>query len=157
MASRGVNKVILVGNLCADPESRAMPSGAVVTNMRLATSEVWRDKDTGEQKEKSEFHSICVFGKLAEIAAQYPKKGAKVYIEGKLQTRKWQDKDGNDRYTTEIVANEMQMLDRRDAGDSQGQPQRQAAPQQARPAAPQQQMQRGAPPPTDDYDDSVPF
>ena len=157
MASRGVNKVTIIGLLGADPETRYLPSGAAVTNIRVATSEVWKDKDTGEQKEKTEWHSIGFFGKLAEIAGQYLKKGAKVYIEGKLQTRKWQDKDGNDRYSTEIVANEMQMLDRRGDGDNQGQPQLQSAPQQSRPAAPQPQMQRGAPPPIDDYDDSVPF
>lgn len=116
MASRGVNKVILIGNLGADPETRHMPSGSAVTNLRLATSEEWKDKETGERKERTEWHSVAIFGKLAEIAGQYLCKGAKVYIEGSLRTRKWQDKTtGADRYTTEIIATEMQMLDR--AGD----------------------------------------
>lgn len=109
--ARGINKVILIGNLGADPETRAMPSGMTVANIRVATSESWKDKQSGEQKERTEWHSVSMFGRLGEIAGEYLKKGSKVYIEGKLQTRKWQDKQGNDRYTTEIVANEMQMLD----------------------------------------------
>ncbi|MEM8982556.1 MAG: single-stranded DNA-binding protein [Pseudomonadota bacterium] len=108
--ARGVNKVILVGNLGQDPESRTMPSGAMVTNLRIATAEQWKDKQTGERQERTEWHSIAMFGRLAEIAAEYLRKGSQVYVEGRLQTRKWQDKQGNDRYTTEIVANEMQML-----------------------------------------------
>ena len=108
--SRGINRVFLIGNLGQDPETRYMPSGGAVTNLRIATNESWKDKDTGEKKEKTEWHSVVMFKRLAEIAAEYLRKGASVYIEGKLQTRKWQDKDGNDRYTTEIVANEMQML-----------------------------------------------
>lgn len=113
MASRGVNKCILIGNLGSDPETRHMPSGSAVTNLRIATSETWKDKETGQQNEKTEWHSVVIFGKLAEIAGQYLRKGAKVYIEGSLRTRKWQDKTtGADRYTTEIVASEMQMLDR---------------------------------------------
>lgn len=119
MATRGVNKVILIGNLGADPETRYMPSGSAVTNLRIATGETWRDKESGQQQERTEWHSIAIFGKLAEIASQYLRKGAKVYIEGSLRTRKWQDKaTGADRYTTEIVANEMQMLDR--PGDGEG-------------------------------------
>lgn len=114
---RGINKVILVGNLGQDPETKYLPSGSAVTNLRIATNESWKDKDTGEKKEKTEWHSVSMFGKLAEIAGQYLRKGSQVYIEGKLQTRKWQDKNGNDRYTTEIVANEMQML-----GGKGGQP-----------------------------------
>jgi single-strand DNA-binding protein len=106
----GINKVILVGNLGADPESRAMPSGSSVTNFRIATSESWKDKNTGDKQERTEWHNISTFGKLAEICAEYLRKGSKVYIEGKLRTRKWQDKDGNDRYSTEVIANEMQML-----------------------------------------------
>jgi single-strand DNA-binding protein len=108
--ARGINKVILVGNLGQDPETRYMPSGKAVTNLRLATSESWKDKQTGEQREQTEWHSIVMYDKLAEIAAEYLRKGSQVYVEGKLRTRKWQDKEGRDRYTTEIQANEMQML-----------------------------------------------
>lgn len=108
--ARGVNKVILVGNLGKDPEVRFMPSGGAVANLAIATSESWKDKATGEQKEQVEWHRVVMFGRLGEIAGEYLKKGAQVYIEGKLQTRKWQDPQGQDKYTTEIVANEMQML-----------------------------------------------
>ena len=114
--ARGVNKVILIGNLGQDPEVKYMPSGGAVTNVTVATSESWKDKNTGEQKENTELHRVVFFRRLAEIAGEYLKKGSKVYIEGKLQTRKWQDQSGNDRYTTEIIANEMQMLDGRGAG-----------------------------------------
>ncbi|MBA1149289.1 single-stranded DNA-binding protein [Ectothiorhodospiraceae bacterium WFHF3C12] len=114
--ARGINKVILIGNLGKDPEVRYSPSGAAVTNCTLATSENWRDKQTGEQQERTEWHRIVFFGKLAEIAGEYLRKGSKVYIEGRLQTRKWQGQDGQDRYTTEIVANDMQMLDSRGGG-----------------------------------------
>jgi single-strand DNA-binding protein len=120
MASRGVNKVILIGNLGQDPESRAMPSGKAVTNLRIATSETWRDKQTGEMKEQTEWHSVVMFDRLAEIAKDYLRKGSKVYIEGRLRTRKWQDKAGQDRYTTEITANELQMLDTKGAGGGMG-------------------------------------
>ncbi|MGE0581411.1 MAG: single-stranded DNA-binding protein [Steroidobacteraceae bacterium] len=108
--ARGINKVILVGNLGQDPETRAMPSGSSVTNLRIATSESWKDKQSGEMKERTEWHSVAMFGRLAEIAGEYLRKGSQVYIEGSLRTRKWQDKEGRDRYTTEIIANEMQML-----------------------------------------------
>ena len=108
--ARGVNKVIIIGNLGADPESRAMPSGASVANLRIATTESWRDKQSGEQQERTEWHRVALFGRLAEVAAEYLRKGSQVYIEGSLRTRKWQDKQGNERYTTEIVANDMQML-----------------------------------------------
>jgi single-strand DNA-binding protein len=114
--ARGINKVILIGNLGADPETRAMPSGTTVANMRIATSESWKDKQTGDMKEQTEWHSVAMFGRLAEIAGEYLRKGSQVYIEGRLRTRKWQDKQGNDRYTTEIVANEMQMLGGRGGG-----------------------------------------
>ena len=114
--ARGVNKVILIGNLGADPETRAMPSGMTVANIRVATSENWKDKQSGENKERTEWHNVAMFGRLGEIAGEYLKKGSKVYIEGSLRTRKWQDKQGNDRYTTEIIANEMQMLDSRGGG-----------------------------------------
>jgi single-strand DNA-binding protein len=118
--ARGINKVILVGNLGQDPETRAMPSGKAVTNIRIATSDSWRDKQTGEQKEQTEWHSVVFFDRLAEIAAEYLKKGSQVYVEGKLRTRKWQDKSGNDRYSTEVIANEMQMLGGRGGGGGGG-------------------------------------
>jgi single-strand DNA-binding protein len=114
--ARGINKVILVGNLGQDPDTRYMPSGSAVTNLRIATSEQWKDKQTGEQKERTEWHNVAMFGRLAEIAAEYLRKGSQVYIEGKLRTRKWQDKQGNDRWTTEVIADEMQMLGGRGGG-----------------------------------------
>jgi single-strand DNA-binding protein len=114
--ARGINKVILIGNLGQDPETKAMPSGTTVCNLRIATSESWKDKQTGETKEQTEWHTVAMFGRLAEIAGEYLRKGSQVYIEGRLRTRKWQDKNGNDRYTTEIVANEMQMLGGRGGG-----------------------------------------
>ena len=120
MANRGINKVIVLGHLGQDPEVRYMPSGGQVTNIRIATSESWRDKDTGEQKETTEWHRVVFFNKLAEIAGQYLKKGSQVYIEGSLRTRKWQGQDGQDRYSTEIIANEMQMLGGK-PGSSSGQ------------------------------------
>ena len=118
--ARGINKVILVGNLGADPETRYMPSGSAVTNLSVATSETWKDKQTGEPKERTEWHKVVMFDRLAEIAAEYLRKGSQVYIEGKLQTRKWQDRDGNDRWTTEIRADEMQMLGGRGGGSFGG-------------------------------------
>ena len=130
MAKKGVNKCILVGNLGKDPEARSMPNGNSVSNFSIATSETWKDKNTGQPQERSEWHKIAVFGKLAEICNEYLKKGSKVYIEGSLRTNKWQDKDGKDRYTTEIVATEMQMLDSRGSNDglsSAGQNQQQQA------------------------------
>jgi single-strand DNA-binding protein len=108
--ARGVNKVILIGNLGADPETRAMPSGTTVANLRVATSESWRDKQSGEQQERTEWHRVAFFGRLAEVAGEYLRKGSQVYIEGSLRTRKWQDKQGNDRYSTEIIGNDLQML-----------------------------------------------
>ena len=107
--ARGINKVILVGNLGNDPETRYMPSGDAVTNISVATTESWKDKQTGEQKDRTEWHKVVMFRRLGEIAAEYLRKGSQVYIEGKLRTNKWQDRDGNDRYTTEIIADEMQM------------------------------------------------
>ncbi len=118
--SRGINKVILVGHLGADPETRAMPSGMTVANIRIATSESWKDKQSGEQQERTEWHNVALFGRIGEIAAEYLRKGSQVYIEGRLRTRKWQDKQGNDRYTTEIVANDMQMLGGRGGGGMGG-------------------------------------
>jgi len=118
--ARGVNKVILIGNLGADPETRYMPSGGAVTNINMATSDQWKDKQTGQPQERTEWHRVVFFNRLAEIAGEYLKKGSKVYIEGSLRTRKWQGQDGQDRYTTEIVANEMQMLDSRGGSDAGG-------------------------------------
>jgi single-strand DNA-binding protein len=118
--ARGVNKVILVGNLGADPETRAMPSGSTVANLRIATSESWRDKTSGEQQERTEWHRVALFGRLAEIASEYLRKGSQVYIEGSLRTRKWQDKQGNERFSTEIVGNELQMLGGRGGGAGGG-------------------------------------
>jgi len=141
MSSRGVNKVILVGNLGADPETRSMPSGMTVTNIRIATSESWKDKATGAQQDRTEWHSIAMFGRLGEIAAEYLRKGSQVFIEGKLRTRKWQDKQGNDRYTTEIIADNMQMLGSR-AGGGMG--------------AGSDRSAGGGAPPRDEYDQSTP-
>jgi len=118
--ARGVNKVILIGNLGADPETRSMPSGMTVANIRIATSESWKDKQSGEQKERTEWHNVAMFGRLGEIAGEYLRKGSQVYIEGSLRTRKWQDKEGRDRYTTEVIADEMQMLGGRGGGAGGG-------------------------------------
>ena len=148
--ARGVNKVILVGNLGKDPEVRYMPNGNAVANITLATSESWKDKQTGEQQEKTEWHRIVMFRRLGEIAGEYLKKGSQVYIEGKLQTRKWQDNSGNDRYTTEIVANEMQMLGGRGGGGSAGFP-ADAAPAQSSAPTPAPAAAGG------DFDDDIPF
>jgi single-strand DNA-binding protein len=114
--ARGVNKVILIGNLGQDPESRTTPGGTTVTNIRIATTEAWTDRQSGEKKENTEWHTVVMWNRLGEIAAEYLRKGSQVYIEGRLQTRKWQDKSGNDRYSTEIVASEMQMLGGRGGG-----------------------------------------
>jgi len=157
--ARGVNKVILIGNFGQDPELKYMPNGEAVTNVTIATSESWKDKNTGEKVEKTEWHRVTFFRKLAEIVGEYLKKGSKVYIEGKLQTRKWQDKDGNDRYTTEIIANEMQMLDSRGSGSGQGS----SGGGQSSSGASQQhnnpnQSSGGAPSGGfDDFDDDIPF
>lgn len=118
--ARGVNKVILIGNLGADPETRYMPSGGAVTNVRLATSETWKDKQTGQPQERTEWHRVVFFNRLAEVAGEYLRKGSKLYVEGSIRTRKWQGQDGQDRFTTEIVANEMQMLDSRGGSGSGG-------------------------------------
>ena len=146
--ARGINKVILVGNLGADPETRYMPSGSAVTNIRVATTESWKDKDTGDQQERTEWHSVAFFGRLAEIVAEYLRKGSQVYIEGKLRTRKWQDREGNDRWSPEVVANEMQMLGGRPGSN---------APAQA-PAPAAAQVGADAPqPPPGEFDDDIPF
>jgi single-strand DNA-binding protein len=142
--ARGVNKVILVGNLGADPETRSMPSGMTVTNIRIATSESWKDKASGAQQERTEWHSIALFGRLGEIAAEYLRKGSQVFVEGKLRTRKWQDKTGNDRFTTEIIADNMQMLGGR-AGGGGGAPAMSGGADRGT---------GGGAPPRDDYDQS---
>jgi len=153
VASRGVNKVILVGNLGNDPEVRYMPNGNAVANVSLATSETWKDKSTGEQQEKTEWHRVVFFNRLAEIVEQYVKKGTKLYVEGRLQTRSW-EQDGVKRYSTEVVANEMQMLDSR-GGVSQDFGGSQTA---AAPAAQPTQQQAAAPPQNfDNFDDDIPF
>lgn len=134
MSSRGVNKVILVGNIGQDPEIKYLPSGGAVANLTLATSDSYKDKNTGQEVEKTEWHRVCIFGKLAEICGEYVRKGSKLYIEGKLQTRKWQDQSGQDRYTTEIVLDPfngvMQMLDSKQGSQQQGQQSQQQQPQQ---------------------------
>ena len=149
MASKGVNKAILIGNLGKDPEVKFLPSGSAVCNFSVATSESWKDKQTGQQQEKTEWHNISMFGKLAEIAGKYLQKGSKVYLEGSIQTRKWQDKDGNDRYTTDIKASQMQMLDSKaDSGMTSNQ-EREAKGMQG------EQAQQGSSGP--DFDDDIPF
>ena len=155
--ARGINKVILVGNLGADPETRYMPSGSAVTNLSVATSESWKDKQTGEQKERTEWHKVAMFNRLAEIAAEYLKKGSQVYIEGKLRTRKWQDQNGQDRWTTEIIADEMQMLGGRGGagggGGSFGGGQQGGGGGQQRSGGGNAAPQSGP----DDFDDDIPF
>jgi single-strand DNA-binding protein len=153
---RGVNKVIVVGHLGNDPEINHMPSGGAVAKLSIATTETWKDKATGEQKEQTEWHRVVMFGRLGEIAGEYLKKGSQVYIEGKLQTRKWQDKQGVDRYTTEIVANEMQMLGGRRDGDVSPQQRQQTAPPSRQPT---QQQQPAAASEWDApaFDDDIPF
>jgi len=174
MAQRGVNKVILVGNCGQDPEMKHLPSGGAVTNVSIATSETWKDKQTGAQQERTEWHRVVFFNRLAEIVGEYVRKGSKIYVEGRLQTRKWQDQNGNDRYSTEIVANEMQMLDSRgdnnQGGGFSGAPQAQsgyssgggmaaasgtaAAGGMSGAAAPAQQQPA---PNFNDFDDDIPF
>lgn len=181
--ARGINKVILIGNLGADPETRYMPSGGAVTNIRLATSDTWKDKTSGEMQERTEWHRVVFFNRLGEVAGQYLKKGSKIYVEGRIQTRKWQGQDGADRYTTEIVGNEMQMLDSRGGmgggggggeydynqsgfgqggGNPQQPPQRPAQQPAQRPAPnpnqpPVQQSYDGPPQSDDGFDDDIPF
>jgi len=150
--ARGVNKVILIGNLGNDPDTRYTAGGAAVANVSLATTDSWRDKETGEQQDRTEWHKVVFFGRLAEIVSEYLHKGSQIYIEGRLQTRKWQDKEGNDRYTTEIVANEMQMLGGR--GGSGGGP----GAGMDRPEEENTSGKSTAKQPADDFvDDDIPF
>jgi len=153
--ARGVNKVILVGHLGRDPEVRYMPSGGGVANVTLATTDSWKDKQSGEKQERTEWHRVVFFNRLAEIVGEYLKKGSQVYVEGRLQTRKWQDNSGQDRYTTEIVANEMQMLGGRNAGASDFNQDSAPAPAAAA-AAPPQSTGSGAGS-ANDFDDDIPF
>ena len=159
--ARGVNKVMLIGNLGADPEVRYTAGGAAVANVTLATAESWRDKESGEQQERTEWHRIVFFSRLAEIVGEYLKKGSQVYVEGRLQTRKWQDRDGNDRYTTEIVASEMQMLGSRGGGgSSSGGFSNEGQSGDARSSSNANTNQSSSPkqePPMDDFDDDIPF
>ncbi len=170
-----LNKVMLIGNLGADPETRYMPSGGAVTNIRLATTRRWKDRQSGERREETEWHRVVFFNRLAEIAAEYLRKGSQVYVEGRIRTQRWQDQNGQDRYTTEIVADEMTMLGSRTGGTGnfadnapqQGggyaqpqapqQPQPQSQPSSATP--PQQPAAPNSPPPAayDDFDDDIPF
>ena len=155
MANRGINKVILVGNLGQDPEVRYMPNGNAVANFSVATSESWKDKQTGETRDRTEWHRVVVFGKLAEIAGEYIKKGTQVYLEGQLQTRKWQDQSGQDRYTTEVVINPiggtLHMLGSRDGSQNRGQSANNSS------SAPEPQTTMPVPEPPMDFDDDIPF
>ncbi|MCK0107556.1 single-stranded DNA-binding protein [Marinobacter sp. S0848L] len=177
--ARGINKVILIGNLGQDPDTRYTPNGNAVVNLNLATDESYKDRQTGQMVPRTEWHRVVIFGKVAEVAGQYLRKGSKVYIEGRLQTRKWQGQDGQDRYTTEIVVDingQMQMLDSRGSeggmnqGAPQGRPQQQPQASQQQYNAPQQPQQQGGynnpapqqqsgsmPEPIDDFDDDIPF
>lgn len=156
MARSGINKVILIGNLGQDPDVRYMPNGNAVANVSLATSESWKDKNTGETQERTEWHRVVFFQRLGEIVGEYCKKGSKIYVEGKLQTRKWQDKNGQDRYTTEIVADQMQMLDSRGSGGSAAFTQNAGANSGGRPAQ-NSAPSSSAPAPDADFDDDIPF
>ena len=151
--ARGVNKVILIGNLGKDPEVRYSPNGGAIANVTIATSESWKDKNTGEQQEKTEWHRVVFFNRLAEIVGEYLKKGSKIYVEGRLQTRKWQDQQGQDRYTTEIVAGEMQMLDSRGGGSANFNQDSASGGNQYNQTAPQAPSMA----PAGDFDDDIPF
>ena len=155
--ARGINKVILIGNLGADPETRAMPSGTTVANLRVATSESWRAKQTGEQQERTEWHRVALFGRLAEIAGEYLRKGSQVYIEGSLRTRKWQDKQGNERYSTEIVGNELQMLGGRGGGGASASPAAAGAASAGAPTYAEESAGGGGGSRSEEFDDDIPF
>lgn len=155
--ARGINKVILVGNLGDDPETRYSPNNTAVTKIRVATNESWRDKDSGEQKERTEWHRVVFFGRLAEIAGEYLRKGRQVYIEGSLRTSKWQGQDGQDRYTTEVVASEMQMLGGRGGGAGGSASDDDGGGQSRPPRQRQAAAASGVSEPPDDFDDDIPF
>jgi single-strand DNA-binding protein len=151
--ARGVNKVILIGHLGQDPQSRAMPSGKAVVNLRVATTDQWRDKQTGENKEATEWHNVVMFDRLAEIAAEYLRKGSQIYVEGRIRTRKWQDREGQDRYTTEIVVNEMQMLGGRGSAERGTA----GAPDRSRERAEEPATRPEAAGVAESFDDDIPF
>ncbi len=155
--ARGVNKVILIGNLGADPEVRYMPSGGAVANVRLATTDSWKDRQSGEQQERTEWHRVVFFGRLGEIAGEYLRKGSKVFVEGRLQTRKWQGQDGQDRYSTEIVASDMQMLDSRGGAGAFPADSAQASASESWQQPPKSKPQPAATAPVSDFDDDIPF
>lgn len=162
MATRGVNKVILIGNLGQDPDVRSMPNGNAVTKINVATGEAWKDKNTGQQQERTEWHRVVAFSRLAEIMGEYLRKGSKVYIEGSLRTNKWQDQSGQDRYTTEIIADQMQMLDSRSGGTAPmggeyNQQQDNGFSNQPAPANAPAQPAPAAQPPAADFEDDIPF
>ncbi len=150
--ARGINKAIIVGHLGRDPEVRYSANGSAIANVSVATTEAWKDKNTGEKQERTEWHRVVFFGRLAEIAGEYLKKGSQVYVEGRIQTRKWEDKDGNDRYTTEIVANEMQMLGGRSGMGAPADDYSQAPPKEPAAASGGGSSSGGA-----DFDDDIPF
>jgi len=161
-----LNKVTLIGNLGADPDVRYMPTGGAVTNINLATTRRWKDKQSGERRDETEWHRVVFFGRLAEVAGEYLKKGRQVYIEGRLHTNKWQDKEGVDHYTTEIIASEMQMLGSRTGGTAplgnsptQHAPAQNNTPASSQPATTQAKSMPEAPPPAayEDFDDDIPF
>ena len=160
--ARGVNKVILIGNLGADPDTRYMPSGKAVTNIRVATSESWKDRTTGDMQERTEWHSVVMYDKLGEIAAEYLRKGSQVYLEGKIRTRKWQDKEGKDRYTTEIIADQMQMLGGRGGGGGASSEPREPRSQSRQTPASDDRSDRSTAPVAEaggggEFDDDIPF
>ncbi len=155
--AKGINKVILIGNLGNDPEVRYTANGSAVANISLATAESWKDKNTGEQQERTEWHRIVFFSRLAEIVGEYLRKGSQVYIEGRLQTRKWTDKEGQDRYTTEIVANEMQMLGSRGGGGGTASFEPSQSSESAPPAAAPARASAAAAAPAEEFDDDIPF
>ena len=157
MAKGGINKVILIGHLGSDPEVRYMPNGNAVANVSLATTESWKDKQTGEQQDRTEWHRLVFYRRLGEIAGEYLRKGSKLYIEGSLRTRKWQDKNGQDRYTTEIIVNDMHMLDSRGGSGTANFEQAQSNNQTAAPSSAPSVAEQAAPAGLDDFDDDVPF
>lgn len=159
--ARGINKVILIGNVGGDPDVRYMPNGNAVTTLSIATSETWKDKQTGEKQDRTEWHRVVFYNRLGEIAGEYVKKGTKIYIEGSLRTRKWQDQQGQDRYTTEIIGNEMQLLDSRGGSSADDMGMTQSAPSRQSTARPQSAPAMSAPEATHDgfelLDDDIPF
>jgi len=158
--ARGINKVILVGNVGVDPDVRYLPNGNAVTTLSIATSESWKDKTTGEKQDRTEWHRVVCFNRLGEIAGEYVRKGSKLYVEGSLRTRKWQDQQGQDRYTTEIIAADIQMLDSKNGGSGpsyEDMPQTQAMPSQQNQSASRQQPAKAAQDAFEELDDDIPF